>query len=143
MHIGQIEELWVGAKKYRVPEKAIHLDFWRRVDLEKKRYEFRFLGIVLRVNLAFSAQGLVPKNATIELEDVSGGSSPLTELSTDGEEEQSALSGKVSCPYHCYWSILTSIRRSLPMVVSPMPQRRLQNPRSSPRSGSLEASMAV
>jgi len=38
VHIGQIEELWVGAKKYRVPEKVIHLDFWRRVDLEKKRY---------------------------------------------------------------------------------------------------------
>jgi len=38
VHIGQIEELLIGTKKYRVPEKVIHLDFWRRVDLEKKRY---------------------------------------------------------------------------------------------------------
>jgi len=49
----------------------------------------------MRADLSVSAQGLVPKDAKMELEDVSGGSSPLTELSTEGEEERSAPSGKV------------------------------------------------
>lgn len=85
----------------------------------------------------------MPKDAKMELEDVSGGSSPLTELSTEGEEERSAPSGKVSCRSDCDRSRLTPSQREFPMVVPPMPQRRLPDPQSSPISGSLEASMAV
>jgi hypothetical protein len=29
--IGRIEDMWVGSKKYRVPEGVVILDFWRKI----------------------------------------------------------------------------------------------------------------
>ncbi|KAG8834217.1 hypothetical protein FRC17_009363 [Serendipita sp. 399] len=77
--MGRIEDMWVGAKRYRVPEAVVVLDFWRKIrDPKSSKLRRSNTGTSMDVD-----------------EGSDSSSSPLTELSSsDGEGKKSGLSDK-------------------------------------------------
>ena len=86
--VGRIEDMWVGSKRYRVPEHVVLLDFWRKVRDPNAPYVNSFhlqhpaYVTMIRI-LRMSDTG-----SSMDVDDRSdgGSSSSLTELSSSDEE---------------------------------------------------------
>jgi hypothetical protein len=97
--VGRIEDMWVGSKRYRVPEHVVLLDFWRKVRDPNAPYVNLYGPQSSTHLIMIRTTRMSDTGSSMDMDDRSdgGSSSSLTELSSSDEEGKKSGRSEVCC----------------------------------------------